>query len=360
MNAIVEAVIDQLTLRAIDFEIVRKRPTYLDFKCPIDGHREHRAEGGEPDAENERTTFSCAAGSKTLEILTALGIELPVTAEERVELPIASEHATSGSDIAVPSREGSTDARSSDAVGGLSGREPTGKPPRSLDEYKALIESELADITEGIVATGRLLIEARQEHPRSFVRWLESGSAGFSRSSAYRLIDIAESDLASFPTLGNFPHDSGALVELARLKTPQLTAAIEAGEINPRLSRKGAKALVERFRPTTAQRDKLTPSAPTRTGEGKGQSQSPTEPIGYGTSWSVSAARACIQDNAVTIQASHKEAEVVHACLLNARSQAQRTLSAEDWDAFLNFTSRLGNIVGELTLIQNSTPSVTQ
>jgi N6-adenosine-specific RNA methylase IME4 len=118
---------------------------------------------------------------------------------------------------------------------------------RSLDEWANVIRADLSGAVEGLIAAGRHLIEAKAEYPGSFVAWLATKPFGLSQAHSYNLMQVA-TVTAGLQTFVNLPPDRTALYELARLEPVQLTAAVEAGEVTPNMSRHDARALVAEIR----------------------------------------------------------------------------------------------------------------
>ena len=89
----------------------------------------------------------------------------------------------------------------------------------------------------------------RSPDASTFVAWLETGAVGVGTRRVEQWMKIAAAFADSKPCFESLPAgDSLALYELARLDPPQLTAAIEAGEVTPDMGRKDARALVGRYR----------------------------------------------------------------------------------------------------------------
>jgi N6-adenosine-specific RNA methylase IME4 len=137
----------------------------------------------------------------------------------------------------------------------------TGRP---LDEWADIIRGDLTGAVEGLIAAGRHLLEAKAEHPGTFVAWLDSRPFGISRSAAYNLMTVTAA-LGDFQTFGNFPPDRSALYELARLRRDQLSAAVEAGRVQPDMNRHDAKALVATYRANGHTNKKQSPLVATTT-----------------------------------------------------------------------------------------------
>ena len=129
---------------------------------------------------------------------------------------------------------------------------------RPLDQWADVIRRDLSGAVEGLIAAGRHLIEAKAEHPGTFVAWLESGAVGIGWRTAYRFMDVASS-LGSFVYVDKLPPDRYALYELARLDPSQLDFAVEQGQVGPDMNRHEARALVALYRVTGDRK----PSEPT-------------------------------------------------------------------------------------------------
>lgn len=137
---------------------------------------------------------------------------------------------------------------------------------RSLDDWAALVRSDLTGAVEGLIAAGRHLLEAKGDHPGTFVAWLGSSPFGLSQRQSYRLMEVAGTlqasiDMGCLPTLASLPADRSALYELARLEPEALGRAVEVGDITPATGQKEAKALVARYRTATKPRLTVVPPA---------------------------------------------------------------------------------------------------
>lgn len=118
---------------------------------------------------------------------------------------------------------------------------------RSLDLWSEVVRSDLERALQGLLDAGLHLREAREQHPRDFVGWLNSGAAGIRKTYAYMLMAVAAND-AIVQHAGNLPADATSLYELTRLSPRQLTSALEAGEVRPDTPRQQVRALVARRR----------------------------------------------------------------------------------------------------------------
>ena len=93
---------------------------------------------------------------------------------------------------------------------------------------------------EGVIETGRALIEAKTElEGRSFRSLVESNELPFSRGTAIKLMKIAEHPiLSSGSHVNHLPESWGTLYELTRLPNDVLRAKLADGSINPKTERK--------------------------------------------------------------------------------------------------------------------------
>jgi hypothetical protein len=114
----------------------------------------------------------------------------------------------------------------------------------SLDEWADVIRADLTQAVEGMIAAGRHLQEAKEQHPGEFRAWLEAGGAGVGRMTAYRLMKVAAA-FGSCPNLGQLPPDRTALYDLAQLEPADLDNALRAGQVHPGMSRDDAHRLME-------------------------------------------------------------------------------------------------------------------
>ena len=97
---------------------------------------------------------------------------------------------------------------------------------------------------EGVIETGRALIEAQDElEGQSFRSLVESSELPFSRGTAIKLIKIAEHPiLSSGSHVNHLPESWGTLYELTRLRHNVLLAKLKDGSLNPRTERKDVTA----------------------------------------------------------------------------------------------------------------------
>src|SRR5579862_207120 len=104
-----------------------------------------------------------------------------------------------------------------------------GEIVRSLDDWAMVVRADLTGAVEGLLAAGRHLLEAKEQHPGTFVSWLATGSCGVRKSYAYMLMSIAEHPVISSNAGNQLPAgDATALYQLGRLDPVTLKQAIEA------------------------------------------------------------------------------------------------------------------------------------
>jgi hypothetical protein len=93
---------------------------------------------------------------------------------------------------------------------------------------------------ESVIETGQALLDAQNEpEGRSFRSLVESSALSFSRSTAIKLMKIAEHPiLSSGSHVNQLPESWGTLYELTRLPIEVLRAKLKDGSINPKTERK--------------------------------------------------------------------------------------------------------------------------
>ncbi|MHB1511490.1 MAG: hypothetical protein ACYCST_12120 [Acidimicrobiales bacterium] len=127
-------------------------------------------------------------------------------------------------------------------------------PTRPLDVWAVVISLDLTIAVEGMVDAGRHLLQAKAEHPGTFVAWLEFKPCGVGIRTSYRLMEVAKA-FGNLRTYGNLPPDRTALYELSALEPAEIVAAIKQGNITPEMGRKEARALVVRLHGVKPQGD---------------------------------------------------------------------------------------------------------
>jgi hypothetical protein len=118
-------------------------------------------------------------------------------------------------------------------------------PMPTVDEWAARIRGHLARTVEGIIATGRDLIEAKRALPHG--DWLPMLSqAGIGEDTADRFMRVARHPvLSNSAHVRNLPPSYGTLAELSRLPEADVVAAIDGGYVRPDTTRKDVVALTK-------------------------------------------------------------------------------------------------------------------
>jgi N6-adenosine-specific RNA methylase IME4 len=129
----------------------------------------------------------------------------------------------------------------------------TASPPLAQDNaanWAARIAASYRTAAESILATGRLIIEAKAALPRGAFDSMLETALPFRRSAAYALIKIAE-DQRIVQHVGRLPASWGTLLELTKLSDDEFSARLDGGDIRPDMERSQARALVkeQRLRP---------------------------------------------------------------------------------------------------------------
>lgn len=119
---------------------------------------------------------------------------------------------------------------------------------RNAEDWARRVRAHWARSVDGIVAAGRELEAAKADLGHgNWLRMLEA-HLPFSKSTAEYLMSIARNEaLANSHHGGNLPASWRTLGELARIPAEQLEEAIEAGDVQPDMSRKDAKQLASRL-----------------------------------------------------------------------------------------------------------------
>ena len=122
--------------------------------------------------------------------------------------------------------------------------------PEPVEQWATRIRSHLTKAVEGIVAAGRDLIEAKAEVGHG--NWLPLlEQIGISKQVAARWMSIGRNPvLSKVPNSVLLPRSTDALYELSRAGPEVIEAGIASGQINPSMTIKQAKALVQGERPT--------------------------------------------------------------------------------------------------------------
>jgi hypothetical protein len=127
---------------------------------------------------------------------------------------------------------------------------------RSQSFWATAIRDSWQKSTAGIIETGALLLQAREQLNRDVFNamWLP-----FGRRTAQRLMAIAGHPILSNAThVSRLPPSWGTLYELTKLREEVLLAKIEDGTVNPGMERKDATALLNNpKKPQTASKPDL-------------------------------------------------------------------------------------------------------
>jgi hypothetical protein len=124
-------------------------------------------------------------------------------------------------------------------------------------QWTKLITDAWQSTVDGIIKTGELLVEAKEDLDHGeWIPMIEE-DLPFHRNTATRLMRISK-----HPVIGNATHVLhlpaawGTLDVLARIEGPKLEQLIENGKVHPKMERKDAKKLVPRkSKPKGKQRD---------------------------------------------------------------------------------------------------------
>ena len=137
-----------------------------------------------------------------------------------------------------------------------------GHPGTEARVWAARITECWRSSVEGIIRTGRLLIEAKADLPHGAFGAMCSRDLPFSDSTAQRLMAIARDNRLSNPAhVQLLPASWGTLYELTKLSDDEFETAIEQKVIRPDMLRGEA----ELIRPLTYR----APPAETRRGKGR-------------------------------------------------------------------------------------------
>jgi hypothetical protein len=117
--------------------------------------------------------------------------------------------------------------------------------PLSIDDWAQIIRADFRRSVEGIIAAGKNLMKAITQLDGSSERQSLLERVGISDRTAQRLMYIANYLRLANPThVSRLPPHWGTLYELAKLPSSVLEAAIIAGSINPEITRKEVRALL--------------------------------------------------------------------------------------------------------------------
>lgn len=124
---------------------------------------------------------------------------------------------------------------------------PTGKLVRlaGAEQWADRITTQLSKSVESIIATGRLLIQAKRALPHGeWGRMFKDGLVPFSQNTADRLMAIAShAVLSNSAHVQNLPASWGTLYELTKVEPKTLTAAIKDGVVTVDMPRARVKTL---------------------------------------------------------------------------------------------------------------------
>ncbi len=114
---------------------------------------------------------------------------------------------------------------------------------KKVQKHLEAIDQAKLDMVNGAVSIGRELLGLRETIDSSFIEFVES-ECGFSKSTAYRYMEVAER-FGNFPKLGHF--QDSALYVLAKCE-PAAQRAKELANRGTRITHELAKQLVEEAR----------------------------------------------------------------------------------------------------------------
>jgi hypothetical protein len=122
---------------------------------------------------------------------------------------------------------------------GKIGGKRRGKNTRSAEEFAKIIVASWRTMVEGVLETGRLLIEAKKELPHGEFEDMIGEKLPFGSRTAQRLMRVAEHPILSNPThVSLLPPSWGTLYRLAELPDDVLTEMIEDRKLHCEITRK--------------------------------------------------------------------------------------------------------------------------
>lgn len=120
-------------------------------------------------------------------------------------------------------------------------------------EWVSAIRASVGDQVAAFVATGRLLIEAKDALPHGEFEAMVNADLPFKTRAAEMFMAIASNSvLSKAQHVALLPPSWGTLYELSRLPEKRLLAAIESGEVTPEMERGEAQALLPGAKTTIA------------------------------------------------------------------------------------------------------------
>jgi hypothetical protein len=124
----------------------------------------------------------------------------------------------------------------------------------TLESWRDRIAAEWRKSVEGIINTGKLLIEAKAAlaHGEWGKMFLGDERLPFSRVTAFKLMAVGKHGERFVAHVQHLPHSWGTLYELTKLTDRQWKKAVETGDITPELERDEAVALKETRKPKVA------------------------------------------------------------------------------------------------------------
>jgi hypothetical protein len=106
--------------------------------------------------------------------------------------------------------------------------------PKSRKQWAVIIRRDLRKSAEAIIAAGRHLAEAKSQLDHGEWTPFCVNDLGISPRTAERFMEIAAHPVLANPThVPHLPPSWGTLYELSRMHPPDLTKAIEAGDVRP-------------------------------------------------------------------------------------------------------------------------------
>jgi hypothetical protein len=153
----------------------------------------------------------------------------------------------------------------------------------------------------GILATGRLLCEAKASLPHGDFEAMVEADLPFNARAAQKLMAIASNPVLSKASHGtHLPPAWTTLYELSRVPEKRLAAAIESGKVTPATQRSEAKA----FLPAST---KATPAPPRRSPKSLPLYQALEEARAWTARWGHIAALAPLCNSIITFLEGQRE-----------------------------------------------------